>query len=143
MRGVMSAFRIVIFTALPPAKVRHLLWRISTDLPEVEVAGVLYEQERSPRPFKRRLKRVGKYIGDPDFIRFTLHKLGKPARRISHKTLTRLLHIAHATRKGLNPALSLEELVKECEESGIAFRVTNDINGEESLKFGVGLKADL
>src|SRR5438270_13717686 len=95
----MSAFRIVIFTALPPAKVRHFLWRLRIDLPEVEVCGVLYERERPPLPLKRRLKRVGKYLGDPDFIRFTLHKLGKPARRISHKTITRLLHIAHATHK--------------------------------------------
>lgn len=139
----MSAFRIVIFTSLPPAKVRHFLWRLRIDLPDVEVAGVLYETERPPLPLKRRLKRIGKYISDPDFIRFTLHKLGQPVRRISHKTLTRLLHIAHATPKSQNPALSLEDLARECEESGVAFRVTNDINGEESLKFVAELKPDL
>jgi peptidoglycan/xylan/chitin deacetylase (PgdA/CDA1 family) len=140
----MNIFRIVIFTSLPPSKVRHFLRRLRADLPEIELAGILYETERPGLPLKRRLRRVKKYLRDADFIRFTAHKFGARAKRGFRKTLTQLLHSAHATQGSPNPpALSLTDLAAECEGGGVAFHLTGDINDEASIKFVSDLKPDL
>lgn len=140
----MDTFRIVIFTSTEPRKVRHLLWRLRTDLPEVSVAGVLYETGRPRLPLKRRLKRAKKYLGDADFIRFTASKGAARVSASAGRALTRLLHLAHATGRSPNPpGLSLSGLAEFCAESAIAVHVTDDINNEESRRFVAGLNADL
>jgi peptidoglycan/xylan/chitin deacetylase (PgdA/CDA1 family) len=131
-------------SSLPPAKVRHFLWRLSADLPEVEVAGVLYETAPAPVPLGRRLRRFGKYLRDPVFVRFVAHKAAERATRPAARALARLLHAAHGTKASPTPALlSLEELAARCEAGGTAFHVTGDINGAEALRFVESLGADL
>ncbi|HEX8719524.1 MAG TPA: polysaccharide deacetylase family protein [Pyrinomonadaceae bacterium] len=140
----MSAFRLVIFTSLPPAKVRHFLWRLGVDLPDVEVAGVLYETERPRAPLGKRLRRAGRYARDPDFVRFAAHKAAARAARPAAGALARLLHAAHGTARSPHPAPpSLAELARRCEGAGTAFHVTGDINGAEALEFVKSLGADL
>jgi peptidoglycan/xylan/chitin deacetylase (PgdA/CDA1 family)/folate-dependent phosphoribosylglycinamide formyltransferase PurN len=140
----MSKFRIIIFTSIPPAKVRHFLWRLYTDLPEVEVAGILYETERPPLPFNQRLKRVKKYFRDPDFIRFTARRIAAQIKRRGEAVLPRLLHVAHGTKGSPNTSsISLKEFAGECEEHGTSFHITEDIHNEASLEFLKALKPDL
>ena len=38
--------RLVVFSSMPAAALDHLLWRLAIDLPEVTVAGILYETNR-------------------------------------------------------------------------------------------------
>ena len=138
----MSRFRIVIFTSMPPAAVRHFLRRLDADLPEAEVSGILYETARPPLPLGRRLGRVKKHLRDPDFIRFAAHKTAERFRRTGERALSRLLHAAHATRPNgaANPP---DEFAAECEARGVAFRLTGDIHDEASLAFVASLGADL
>jgi hypothetical protein len=100
----MSTFRLVVFTSLPPAKVRHFLWRLSVDLPDVELAGVLYETARPPVALGRRLRRFGKYLRDPDFVRFVAHKAAARASHPAARALARLLDAAHGTKASPTPA---------------------------------------
>src|SRR5262250_795524 len=68
-------FRIVVFSSVPPGKLRHFLWRLGTDLPDVQVAGVLYETGRAPLPLSTRVKRVAGLLLDREYRAFALHKL--------------------------------------------------------------------
>ncbi len=140
----MDKFRIVIFTSMEPAAVRPFLRRLDADLPEVEVCGVLYEPWRAPLPLGRRLKRVKKYLRDPDFIRFAAHKAAARAGQAGGRVLTRLLHAAHATQGSPNPpATTVEEFAAECESLGVRFHRAQDIHDEASLGFVSGLRPDL
>ncbi|HEX7316914.1 MAG TPA: polysaccharide deacetylase family protein [Pyrinomonadaceae bacterium] len=140
----MDKFRIVIFTSMEPAAVRPFLRRLDADLPEVEVCGVLYEPARGALPLGRRLKRVKKYLRDPDFIRFAAHKAAARAGRAGGRVLTRLLHAAHATQGSPNPpAATVEEFAAECEGRGLRFHIARDIHDEASLAFVSSLRPDL
>lgn len=140
----MDKFRIVIFTGMHPNGVRHFLWRLRTDLPEIEVAGVLYETERAPLPLKRRLKRVRKYWHDPDFIGYMGHKAASLVKRECETALGALLRAAHGTSGSPNGSLhSLEDLADECEGRGISLHVARDVHDEASLEFVKALKPDL
>ena len=140
----MSTFRIVIFTSTSPAKLHHFLRRLWGDLPDVEVAGVLYETGRPALPLKQRLARVKKYLRDPDFIRFSVHKIASQLKRRLQKLLTYLLHLAHGTKGSPNPPpVSLAEVARACEGRSVAFHVTADFHSEASLQFVAGLNSDL
>jgi peptidoglycan/xylan/chitin deacetylase (PgdA/CDA1 family)/folate-dependent phosphoribosylglycinamide formyltransferase PurN len=140
----MDRFRIVVFTSMSPSAVRHFLRRLDADLPEVEVCGILCEPWRPRLPLGRRLKRVKKYLRDPDFIRFAAHKAAARAGRAGGRVLTRLLHAAHATQGSPNPPeATVEEFAAGCEGRGIAFHLAEDIHDEASLRFVAGLRPDL
>ena len=138
----MKKFRVVVFTSMPPAKVRLFLRRLNADLPEAEVCGILYEPARPALPLGRRLRRVGKYMRDPDFIRFATHKAGARVRSAGERALTRLLHAAHATHPN-GAADSVEEFAAKCVARGVAFHIAADIHDEASLAFVASLEADL
>ena len=140
----MEPFRIVIFTAVPPSRLRHFLWRLRLDAPEVVVAGVLCETERPPLPRKKRVERTRKYLRDRDFRRYAVAKAAGSVtarrERLLHKTL-RAFHAAPENPNG--PALSLDELVRDSAAHGTAFHVTADFHNKASLDFVRGLNADL
>jgi hypothetical protein len=76
-----NVFRIVIFTSASPSDLRHFLWRLRVDLPDVDVAGVLYETGRPSLPLSRRLERARRHLGDVDFLRYTASRAtGGPPR---------------------------------------------------------------
>ncbi len=60
--------RLVIYSSVSPHILRHLLWRFSIDLPEVTVAGVLYETARPPAATGKRVKRFARLLRDPQFL---------------------------------------------------------------------------
>ena len=103
----MSAFRITIFTNAPPPKIRHLLWRLSIDLPEVQVAGILYEDGPARLEPKQQHRVIKKSLPDPGFIRFTGHTFAAHARRGLKRYLTHILHVAHGTNETPNHRPSL------------------------------------
>jgi peptidoglycan/xylan/chitin deacetylase (PgdA/CDA1 family) len=140
----MDKFRIVIFTSTAPSEARRLLRRLRTDLPEVEVAGVLYEPPRPPLPLRKRMGRARKYVREPAFVGLAAHKAAGKIKRGGEAVLRRLLHAAHGTNGSPNPpSASLEEVVSECEALGISFHVTGDVHAPASLEFVKALRADL
>jgi peptidoglycan/xylan/chitin deacetylase (PgdA/CDA1 family) len=139
-----NVFRIVIFTSASPSDLRHFLWRLRVDLPDVDVAGVLYETGRPSLPLSRRLERARRHLGDVDFLRYTASRATGRARRVLEGLATRALRAVHATPRRPNPgALALDELVASDEGAGIPFHVTSDLHDAASRAFVAGLGADL
>ena len=140
----MKPFRIVIFSSMLPSHPQQFLWRLSADLPQVVVAGVLYETKRRQLSRRERVKRAVKLSRDPDFIGYSVDKVRRQFRiRLEH-LLDRLLRMLHAAPENSNRlSLSLIQLKEICKAKGIAFEITNDIHSEASLEFVRSLGADL
>jgi hypothetical protein len=62
-----SKFRIVIFSSASPTSLDHFLRRLERDLPEVEVAGVLYEARPSKLSRAKRISRALRILGEITF----------------------------------------------------------------------------
>lgn len=134
----------MIYTSTPPARLLHFLWRLATDLPDVKVAGILYETERPPMPRKERLKRLVKLAKDPVFVRYAVSKAGGRIPAAFASSVNRALRFAHGLSDSPNAApLSIEDIKRECEASGIAFRITQDFHKKASLEFVRSLAPDL
>jgi peptidoglycan/xylan/chitin deacetylase (PgdA/CDA1 family) len=142
--GPAAAFGIVLFSSAPPSKLRQFLRRLATDLPELRVAGVLYEQNQKRLPLGKRLKRFFTLLPDRQFRAYVGHKLAaKVADRLTGMR-DRLLRWAHAGPAHPNgQPVSLGELAQACEAAGIRFHVTDNIHAPASLDFVRGLHADL
>src|SRR5215472_13990218 len=98
----MSKFRICIFTSAwtPSRDLRHFLWRLSTDLPEVEVAGILYETQRPPLWQCQKaswLEIQLRHLSNPHFIRYGMHRTAGFIRKQLRAPLRHLLHFTHGT----------------------------------------------
>lgn len=140
----MKRFRILIFSSISPPDLQRLLRRLSLDLPEVEVCGVLYEHPRAPLALKKRIKRAGKLLPQPDFLRFVAHQTRQQLQRRTVNLFDNLLRLLHAAPANPNGTpVSLDELAQDSLSKGIAFHLTNDIHAEESLSFARELEADL
>jgi len=141
---VYNQFRIAIFSSLPAAKLEHLLRRLAIDLPQIEVAGVLYEYARAPLPRSKRVKRVAKLMRERDFRRFVNYKFSASLRAKCEAQLDKLLRAAHASPTYPNGApRTLDELAQDCESRGIRFHQTKDLHDAASLAFARTLRADL
>lgn len=137
-------FKIVIYTSTPPARLLHFLWRLATDLPNVTVAGILYETERPPMARKDRMNRFLKLARDPVFVRYAVIRAGARVPAAFASDLSKALRFAHGVSAPPNaPTLSIEEIKRECEAIGIAFRITQDFHKKASLEFVRSLAPDL
>jgi len=115
---------------------RHFLWRLGTDLPDVQVAGVLYETGRAPLPLSTRVKRVAGLLLDREYRAFALHKLLERGRSGLSSCRDHLLRWAHGSPREPNgQTFSVGALGQFCETHGIALRVTSDLHAPESLAF--------
>lgn len=136
--------KVVIYSSVAPHVLRHLLWRLSFDLPEVTVGGVLYETARPPAPTGKRVKRFARLLRDPDFLVYAADRVraqaATAAGRILDKTL-RAIHAAPAQPNG--EPLTLEQVIAEWSARGVAFHVTPDCHHAESLEFVRGLAPDI
>lgn len=129
-------FRIVVFSSVPPAKLRHFLWRLIKDLPEVQIAGVLYETGRQALPLSKRISRFATLFHDREFRLFVLYKLFDRLRSGLSNCLDHLLHLLHSCPQNPNGApFSLDSLAEYCQTNGIAFHVSNDFHAQQSLDF--------
>lgn len=136
--------RIVIFTAVPPARLSHFLRRLASDLPNVQVAGVLYESERPPMARKDRVKRLGSLVTDPTFLRYAAWKVGQQVHHAPQRLLSKGLRAAHGVSSlPADTPLTADALKAECERNGIAFNITTDFHRKASLEFVRCLNAGL
>lgn len=139
-----TKFRIVIFSSASPASLDHILRRVETDLPEVEIAGVLYEDRRSKLSRAKRFSRALHLARDSDFRAFVVHRIGQRVRRCVEELLDVLLRVLHAAPKNPNgEPLALESIVARCRANEIEFHITQNIHDSTSLEFIRTLDPDL
>jgi peptidoglycan/xylan/chitin deacetylase (PgdA/CDA1 family) len=142
--GERPPLRLIVFSSIAPEALHHLLWRLATDLPEVAVAGVLYEAGRPAPSRATRVRRFLKLLGERAFRAYAAHKarcaLEARAVRILDAAL-RFVHAAPAHPNG--PSRSLEQVAGEWTARGIAFAVTRDLHADHSLAFVRRLSADV
>jgi peptidoglycan/xylan/chitin deacetylase (PgdA/CDA1 family)/folate-dependent phosphoribosylglycinamide formyltransferase PurN len=136
--------RLVVFSSIAPEALNHLLWRFTTDLPEIVVAGVLYEAGRPPLSRAKRVRRFLKLLRHRDFLVYAAQKTrcGFEARVADVlDAALRFIHAAPAHPNG--PSKSLEQVIGEWTAQGIAFEVTRDLHADHSLAFVRRLNADV
>ena len=136
--------RLVIYSSAAPHRLDHLLSRLAIDLPEITLAGVLYETERPGLGPARRLWRVLKLLHDLQFLAFLWHKASVAAARIVQAVADKALRLVHAGPRHPNPpSPSLDTVVSTWTARGVKFQVTRDAHAPESLRFVEGLDADI
>jgi peptidoglycan/xylan/chitin deacetylase (PgdA/CDA1 family)/folate-dependent phosphoribosylglycinamide formyltransferase PurN len=122
----------------------HLLWRLARDLPEVTVAGVLYETPRGRLTRARRLRRFLSLLSERDFRVHVAWRLWAAAQTCASALCDRLLRLVHATPRDPNGApLSLESVIESWQGRGVRFYLTRDLHDPESLQFVRRLDVDL
>lgn len=136
--------RVVIFSSMSAGALQHLLWRLAIDLPEVTVAGVLYERARPPLPRGRRLRRFARLLGQREFRAYVAHRAAGAVAARAGRALDAALRFVHAAPRHPNgPPLTLDRLIEACRTRGVRFHVTRDLHDDDSLGFVRGLDADL
>jgi peptidoglycan/xylan/chitin deacetylase (PgdA/CDA1 family) len=127
-----------------PESIQHLLWRLAIDLPEVTVAGVLYEFPRPALPAGKRIRRFVTLFREAEFARYVAHRASRAVATCALRLVDAALRLAHAAPRNPNgSSKSLDTLIGEWTVNGIAFHTTSDIHGEDSLAFVRSLDADI
>jgi methionyl-tRNA formyltransferase/peptidoglycan/xylan/chitin deacetylase (PgdA/CDA1 family) len=136
--------RLVVFSSMPVGALDHLLWRLALDLPEVTVAGILYETERPTLSRGGRAQRFLSLVGEPDFRVYAASRLAAAVKARAVGVSDWLLRVVHAASHEPNgPPLSLESFVDRARSNGIALHITRDLHDAASLDFVRGLDVDL
>lgn len=136
--------RLVIFSSVSPDALRHLLWRLELDLPEVTVAGVLYETARPPLPRAKRIRRFVKHLRNPAFLRYVGYRAASGVAAKAGRAFDAALRAIHGAPAEPNgAALSIGLLAEACRGRGVPFHVTADLHDAESLAFVREQRADL
>ena len=138
-----TAFRIVVFSAMDPLAVLHLVERIGRDVPGVEVAGILYER-RPAKVFWQRVRVWSKSLGQPGYLRYVADRTMRSSTRAAGRAAHAVLSLAQASRVSL-PAndVSVDDLGQVCVKRGWSFQLTADMHAENSLDFVRTCKPDL
>lgn len=120
------------------------MWRLEVDLPEVQVAGVLYESSRPSLPLAKRVKRFLQLVPDRSFRAYVMDKLWRRLAGNVYKIFHELLRWIHAGPKNSNGAdVTLDEIIGLWKPKGTYFHITNDVHNEESLSFVRSHQPDL
>jgi peptidoglycan/xylan/chitin deacetylase (PgdA/CDA1 family)/folate-dependent phosphoribosylglycinamide formyltransferase PurN len=136
--------KLIIYSSVSPEMLQHLLWRLSLDVPEVTVAGVLYETARPPMPAARRARRFLRLLREKDFLIYSAYRLAAETRSRAVHVLDTVLRFIHAAPRHPNgPPLSLERLAADWRSRGVKFHVTRDLHDGDSLAFVRRLSPDL
>jgi peptidoglycan/xylan/chitin deacetylase (PgdA/CDA1 family)/folate-dependent phosphoribosylglycinamide formyltransferase PurN len=136
--------RLVVFSSMPAAALDHLLWRLAIDLPEVTVAGILYETNRPTLGRGKRARRFFRLLKDPDFRVYAAARIGDDLKARTVRLSDWLLRGIHAALREPNgPPLSLESFAERSRIRGVAFHITRDLHDAGSLEFVRSLGADL
>jgi peptidoglycan/xylan/chitin deacetylase (PgdA/CDA1 family)/folate-dependent phosphoribosylglycinamide formyltransferase PurN len=139
-----SKFRIVIFSSDSPTSLDHFLRRLESDLPEVEVAGILYEEPRAKLSPGKRIRRFFRLTGDGDFRAYVAHRIRQKVRGRLQEALDGLLRLIHSAPKYPNgPVLSLDAIIEQCNAKRIRFHLTGDLHDSASLQFTRGVQPEL
>jgi peptidoglycan/xylan/chitin deacetylase (PgdA/CDA1 family)/folate-dependent phosphoribosylglycinamide formyltransferase PurN len=136
--------RLVVFSSLPVPALEHLLWRLTLDLPEVTVAGILYETDRPTLTHGKRARRAFRLLDDADFRVYAAARIASAVRARAVGMSDWLLRVVHAAPRHPNgPPLSLESFAERSRTRGVAFHITRDLHDASSLDFVRTLDADL
>src|SRR5437867_3415435 len=129
----MEKFRVVIFSSNLYG-VHTFLVRLEKDLPEVRVAGVLFETMRPPLSTKERIKRARQNLQHLEYLRFVINRVVVKFTDRLQSVIDSILRKLHGTSGSSNdPGLSLEQVQHECTSKGVAFKITSNIHSQESL----------
>src|SRR5260370_33024131 len=96
-----NTLKIVIFTAVPPRQVARIMARIGRDVPEAQVAGVLYER-RPPKTLHRRIATWFKKMKPLVYWRYVLHRIFAAVDRQLTMLLDAFIRFIHAAPKHPN-----------------------------------------
>jgi peptidoglycan/xylan/chitin deacetylase (PgdA/CDA1 family)/folate-dependent phosphoribosylglycinamide formyltransferase PurN len=129
---------------MPVTALDHLLWRLAIDLPEVTVAGVIYETERPTLGRARRAQRFLRLLRDRDFRVYAASRIASAFKARAMGVSDSVLRVIHAAPREPNgPSLSLEAFADRCRTRGVAFLVTRNLHDAASLDFVRRLEPDL
>jgi peptidoglycan/xylan/chitin deacetylase (PgdA/CDA1 family)/folate-dependent phosphoribosylglycinamide formyltransferase PurN len=129
---------------MPVAALNHLVWRLALDLPEVTVAGILYETDRPTLGRGRRVRRFLRLLRDADFRVYAVSRISSFLQARGTAALDTFLRLVHAAPREPNgPALSLDTFVQELRTRGVPIHITRDLHDTDSLNFVRTLDADL
>jgi methionyl-tRNA formyltransferase/peptidoglycan/xylan/chitin deacetylase (PgdA/CDA1 family) len=136
--------RIAIYSSVAPAVLDHLLWRLSVDLPEVTVAGVLYETNRRRLTLWQRANRCLRLLNDAEFAVYVGHRCGAAISRVFSRALDGVLRFVHAASPSPNgPSPTLNSVVTYWDKRGTEFHITSNLHDDASLAFVRRLGVDL
>jgi peptidoglycan/xylan/chitin deacetylase (PgdA/CDA1 family)/folate-dependent phosphoribosylglycinamide formyltransferase PurN len=136
--------RLVVFSSMSVPALEHLLWRLMLDLPEVTVAGILYETNRSTLSRGKRARRAFQLLKDADFRVYAASRIASAVTARAVGLLDWLLRIVHAAPRDPNgPPVSLESFAEQSRTRGVGFHITEDLHDAGSLAFVRGLDADV
>ena len=136
--------KLVIYSSVSPHILRHLLWRLSLDLPEVVLCGVLYETARPPASIDKRIRRFAHLLRDREFLIYAADRLRAAGIAAAERVLDRALRFVHAAPRHPNgEPLTLEQVIAEWTPRGVRFHVTPDLHAADSLAFVRHLAPDL
>jgi peptidoglycan/xylan/chitin deacetylase (PgdA/CDA1 family) len=136
--------KLVIYSSVSPDILRHLLWRLSLDLPEMPVCGVLYETARPPASTGKRVRRFAHLLRDREFLVYAVDRTRTAGTRAAGRLLDRALRFIHAAPLHPNgEPLSLDRVIAEWAPRGVQFHVTADCHNADSLAFVRQLSSDI
>ena len=136
--------RIVIFSSASADRLDHLLFRLALDVPEVTVAGVLYEAARPGLTAAQRLRRALLLLFDLQFLAFVCHKVKTIAQRLLQRGVDAALRLIHAAPRNPNGGpFTLETVVARWQARGVQFHVTNDVHSPDSLSYVRNIDSDI
>jgi peptidoglycan/xylan/chitin deacetylase (PgdA/CDA1 family) len=139
-----NPYKVVIFTSVPPRQVARIMARIRRDVPEAQVAGVLYER-RPPKTLQQRMEIWRKKMTRLTYWRYVLHRIFAMAGRQLSGLLDAVLRFIHAAPRWPNRRSSygLDDLEADCKANGTELLITGDIHSDPALEFVRRVHADL
>src|SRR5260370_19166405 len=139
-----NTFKIVIFTSVPPRQVARIMARICRDVPEAQVAAVLYER-RPPSTLHLRIATWFKKMKRLVYWRYVLHRIFAAVDRKLTMLLDAFIRFIHAAPKHPNGNTSyrLDDFNETCKSNGTEFFIARDIHSEHALDFVRRTNADL
>ena len=136
--------RVVIFSAINPRDVARIAARITNEVPEAKVCGVLYER-RAGKPMPQRFRVWMRSLRDPAYVPYVVARMWQKfleALGWSGDVLLRLIHACPRWPNG-SAGFGLEDLRKFLETQQGTLLVTEEMHCVEALQFVRSLGADL
>ncbi len=138
-----TAFRIVVFSAMDPVAVLHLLDRLNRDVPGAEVGGILYER-RPGKTLRERVQVWSRSLAEPGYLHYVADRTIRRATGMAGRAAHGLLSLAQASRvRPPDNGMSVDDLTRVCAERGWPFHLTPDMHAGDSIEFVRGCKPDL
>jgi peptidoglycan/xylan/chitin deacetylase (PgdA/CDA1 family) len=138
----MTRVRILVLSGARPLRARRIAERISSDMPDFEICGVVQHTLRQLPWSQQRIATGDIGIG---FGGQVSSKTSLRIRKILSEIIHWLLWCVHGCPRGMraNTSFTVEDLASCCRQSGWPFVVADDLSGEEVVEFARGQRPDL